>query len=285
MHSSAADEEDSNFQVSPFDYSIENHFRAMDKISELCGEEPLCVNSLEESSITFVRQWKDFRYVPRTVKFVHEIESRQEKDVSNDVNLPQFSAASVPKMEQVSSDANSSKPRKDFVLYVGGHIWALDWCPRVHQKSDCDIKCEYLAVSAHPPESSYHKIGAALTGRGVIQIWCVLNVSEKEEDLPPFTKKKGKQGRPRKHVVTEESSSLVKKPRGRPRKNTITKPLKKAKGRPRKTRITEDFILSDDTEDLILSDDSDEVLLATQTDEETDQTPPSPRNRRGRQKV
>ncbi|XP_026443106.1 uncharacterized protein LOC113342956 isoform X2 [Papaver somniferum] len=166
-------------------------------------------------------------------------------------------------------------PNLDFVLYVGGHVWALDWCPRVHQKSDCDIKCEYLAVSAHPPESSYHKIGATLTGRGVIQIWCVLNVSGKEEDLPPLTKKKGKQGRPRKQIVTDESPSLVKKPRGRPRKTTITKPLKKARGRPRKTPIIED---------LSLSEDSDEVFLDSETDEETDQASPPLRNRRGRQK-
>ncbi|KAI3858390.1 hypothetical protein MKX03_037577 [Papaver bracteatum] len=275
MDSSTADEEDSDVLVSPFDYSTENHFRAMDRISELCGEEPLCVNAPEESSVTFVRQWKDFRYAPRTIKFVRETESQQGKNVSNNVNLPQFSAASVPKMDQVPIDANSSIPRKDFVLYVGGHVWALDWCPRVHQKSDSDIKCEYLAVSAHPPESSYHKIGATLTGRGVIQIWCVLNVSGKEEDLPPLTKKKGKQGRPRKQIVTEESSSLVKKPRGRPRKTTITKPLKKAKGRPRKTPIIED---------LTLSEDSDEVFLDSQTDEETDQASPPLRNRRGRRK-
>lgn len=109
MDSSTADEED--VLVSPFDYSTENHFRAMDKISELCGEEPLCVDAPEESSVTFVRQWEDFRYVPRTIKFVRETESQQGKNVSNDVNLPQFSAASVPKMDQVSSDANSSKPR------------------------------------------------------------------------------------------------------------------------------------------------------------------------------
>ncbi|KAI3896970.1 hypothetical protein MKW92_049290 [Papaver armeniacum] len=233
MDSSTADEEDSDVLVSPFDYSTENHFRAMDKISELCGEEPLCVNPQKSHQSLFVRQWKDFRYVPRTIKFVHESENQQGK----------------MSMEQVPINANSSKPRKDFVLYVGGHVWALDWCPRVHQKSDCDIKCEYLAVSAHPPESSYHKIGATL-GRGVIQIWCVLNVSGKEEDLPPLTKKKGKKGklgRPRKQIATEESSSLVKKPRGRPRKTTIIKPMKKAKGRPRKTPIIEDLTLSEDT--------------------------------------
>ncbi|KAI3836146.1 hypothetical protein MKX03_028125 [Papaver bracteatum] len=272
MHSSTDDEEDYDLLVLLFDYSIENHFRAMDKISKLRGEEPLCVNAPEKSSVTF--QWKDFRYVPRIIKFVHETESQQGKNVSNDINLPQFSATFVPKMEQVPIDANSSKPRKHFVLYVGGHVWALDWCPRVHQKSDSDIKCEYLDVFAHPSESSYHKIGTTLTGRGVIQIWCVLNVSGKEEDLPPLTKKKGKLGRPRKQIVTKESSALVKKPRGRPRKTTITKPLKKEKGRPRNTKIIED---------LTLSEGSDESFLDSETDEETDQASPPPRNRRGRQ--
>ena len=31
---------------------------------------------------------------------------------------------------------------KDFVLYVGGHVWTLDWCPRIHEMPDYHIKCE-----------------------------------------------------------------------------------------------------------------------------------------------
>ncbi len=33
---------------------------------------------------------------------------------------------------------------KDFVMYVGGHIWALDWCPRIHETPDYNNKCEVL---------------------------------------------------------------------------------------------------------------------------------------------
>lgn len=33
---------------------------------------------------------------------------------------------------------------KDFVMHVGGSVWALDWCPRVHNKPDCHTKCEVL---------------------------------------------------------------------------------------------------------------------------------------------
>jgi len=29
-------------------------------------------------------------------------------------------------------------------MYVGGLVWALDWCPRVHEKPDCDINLEVL---------------------------------------------------------------------------------------------------------------------------------------------
>ncbi|KAF3950023.1 hypothetical protein CMV_024170, partial [Castanea mollissima] len=32
---------------------------------------------------------------------------------------------------------------KDFVLYVGGHVWTLDWCPRIHEMPDYHIKREH----------------------------------------------------------------------------------------------------------------------------------------------
>ena len=35
-----------------------------------------------------------------------------------------------------------SSCRKDFVLYVGGCVWALDWCPKVNQRSGCHFSCE-----------------------------------------------------------------------------------------------------------------------------------------------
>lgn len=31
---------------------------------------------------------------------------------------------------------------QDFVMYVGGPVWALDWCPRVHECLESHAKCE-----------------------------------------------------------------------------------------------------------------------------------------------
>lgn len=31
---------------------------------------------------------------------------------------------------------------KDFVMYVGGSVWALDWCPRFHDRPASCVKCE-----------------------------------------------------------------------------------------------------------------------------------------------
>lgn len=108
---------------------------------------------------------------------------------------------------------------------------------------------QFLAVAAHPPGSSYHKIGVPLTGRGVVQIWCLLNVGMDEDEVPPPTEKVKR--------VTENSGALVdkstlsKRPRGRPRKKpiedsgAITTQSKRQRGRPRKNLIDDNSECND----------------------------------------
>ncbi|KAF7818766.1 putative WD40 domain containing protein [Senna tora] len=107
---------------------------------------------------------------------------------------------------------------RDFVLYVGGLVWALDWCPQIHLDPGSSFKCEFLAVAAHPPGASYHKMGAPLTGRGVIQIWCLLNSSGNNDVCPPSQNRK--RGR-KTSGATDDKSTQIKRPRGRPRKNPL----------------------------------------------------------------
>ncbi|XVF32182.1 hypothetical protein REPUB_Repub17cG0059900 [Reevesia pubescens] len=231
-------------RVSIFDYSIENHFRAMDTISKLCEESK--IEGLDEtdiqrffSSITFLREWRHFNYEPRIIRFASELCDSTGKDVSGGIHLPQFSSASVPKQEGLYGSNASPESCKDFVMYVGGSVWALDWCPRVHENPNSPVKCEFIAVTAHPPESYYNKMGTPLTGRGIIQIWCLLNVGVSEEEAP-LSKKKLK----RRSQNTEAlEDSLTKRPRGRPRKKPIDESqpdeVKRPKGRPRKKSIVE----------------------------------------------
>ncbi|KAL8132039.1 hypothetical protein AgCh_007796 [Apium graveolens] len=226
-------------EVCLFDHSVENHFRAMDKIAELCGYGELQFDQKElqhlSSSVTFLREWKHFNYRPRVIRFASQSENHQEKDVFGEIKLPQFSAAIVPKKVKqignaVLSDSGSccSKDSKDFVLYVGGSVWALDWCPAVHQNPESHAKNEFLAVAAHPPESSYHKIGAPLTGRGLVQIWSLLNDKFNEDYVPSLVHKISTQpqkpkGRPRKRPVSEsEDDTKPKKKKGRPRKRPVS---------------------------------------------------------------
>ncbi|KAK9153737.1 hypothetical protein Sjap_001217 [Stephania japonica] len=247
MSDDVAVEQDSpNVTASAFDFSIENHFQMMDMIFELCqlGEKQEAFDVVEmehmSSMITFIREWKQFCYKPRTIKFSCETGRPQGKHVVDGVNFPQYSAASVPKvhskMKSLSSDneifETGSFDGKDFVVYVGGPIWALDWCPTALERSDSGKRCEYLAVSAHPPESSYHKIGAHLTGRGIVQVWCLLNTDVKKEESSLLEKERG---RPRKHTTNKRSLGALDgrnevvqelaepKKRGRPRKQNTTK--------------------------------------------------------------
>ncbi|KAK4281630.1 hypothetical protein QN277_013098 [Acacia crassicarpa] len=194
----------------------------MDMIDKLCGEE---VDSyLEQSeiqrlsaSVTFLREWRHFQYEPRSIRFACGLGSPEAKDAINCINLPQFSSASVPE-EGLLGDAKSHESR-DSLLYVGGPVWALDWCPQIHLKPDSSVKCEFLAVAAHPPGASYHKMGGPLTGRGLVQIWCILNSSKSNGEAFPLSEK-SKRGRKNKGA-TNDNSTQIKRPRGRPRKNPI----------------------------------------------------------------
>ncbi|XP_022765153.1 uncharacterized protein LOC111310200 isoform X5 [Durio zibethinus] len=231
--------------ISIFDYSIENHFKAMDTISKLCEE--FKIDGLNEtdiqrfsSSITFLREWRHFNYEPRIIRFASELRDSPGKGVSDVINLPQFSSATVPKQQEGLCGSNAPpESSKDFVMYVGGSVWALDWCPRVHENPNRPVKCEFIAVATHPPESYYHKMGTPLTGRGIIQIWCVLNVGVNEEE-DPLSKKKPKRGFQSTEAVEESS---LKRPRGRPRKKPLdesqTDRVKRPRGRPRNKSIGE----------------------------------------------
>ncbi|XP_073272262.1 uncharacterized protein [Primulina huaijiensis] len=151
--------------VSEFDYSVENHFKAVDTIVNLCGlsgtvDSDQSENERFSNSITFLREWRDINYASRVVRFAFRHNSEKE-DIVGEVTLPQFSAASVPKLQnpQIESKINGRKSSKDFVMHVGGAVWALDWCRRVDHNSENGIEPEFVAVASYPPESSYHKIG------------------------------------------------------------------------------------------------------------------------------
>ncbi|KAM0826476.1 hypothetical protein ACQ4PT_068849 [Festuca glaucescens] len=106
-------------------------------------------------------------------------------------------------------------------------------------------QARYLAVAAHPPGSSYHKIGMPLIGRGIIQVWCLVAPFEEahtDQSMAAYTKS-NRRGRPRKipDVSNSIDSSVPRKPIGRPRKIKLTTSddhaepsLKKPRGRPRK---------------------------------------------------
>ncbi|KAL6574965.1 hypothetical protein OROMI_012250 [Orobanche minor] len=234
------------------DYFVENHFKAVDTIAKLCGHfHTTDANQSEikhfSNSITFLREWRDFNYAPRTVRFANQ-HNLKEKDVIGQVTLHQFSATSVPQKEMGNEDKACTEASKDFVMYVGGSVWALDWCPRVHRNSENHIKSEFVAVASHPPGSSYHRIGAPLTGRGAIQIWCLLTAYVKEDEPNPGNKK-SRQNSQKKLIVKYTDPTKPPRPRGRPRKTPLnesvivksTDPTKppRPRGRPRKTPLNE----------------------------------------------
>ncbi|KXG33730.1 uncharacterized protein LOC8062105 isoform X1 [Sorghum bicolor] len=231
-------------EVCVFDESADGFLRTVRAISELVDKEPepdfpeAEVERLS-SSITFLREWRHFSYEPKSVTFTSGTESTSSRDDMHSVTLPQFSSASVPQITP-QEDRRDHTVSFDFILYAGGNVWALDWCPRLCKKADSSINCEYLAVSAHPPGSSYHKLGMPLTGRGIIQVWCLLAPFEDAHARRSINvcNNSKRRGRPRKIPCSDKLEPIPKGPRGRPRKRPCSDQLepvpKRPRGRPRK---------------------------------------------------
>ncbi|XP_025612198.1 uncharacterized protein [Arachis hypogaea] len=101
----------SGIRVSSFDYSAENFFRYIDDIAALCGEDQNTDFHHSEvqrfsSSLTFLREWRDFRYPPKSIRFgyiTERCQSSEEKDAGA-ITLPQFSSATVPQCDVQSKE-------------------------------------------------------------------------------------------------------------------------------------------------------------------------------------
>lgn len=50
------------------------------------------------SNIVFCRAWKDFKYPSRTMRFASQNKSKEGQDIIDQITLPQFSSAIVPKV-------------------------------------------------------------------------------------------------------------------------------------------------------------------------------------------
>ncbi|KAG6771170.1 hypothetical protein POTOM_022517 [Populus tomentosa] len=221
-------------RVSTFDYSVENHFKEMDMISKLCGEaETDSVDETEiqcfKSSITFLSEWKHYKYDLRIIRFASETDNSQQKCVLGGIKLPQFSSATVPK-ERPDGGAPSLEYRYklDLPWFSFAACFVL---------VDCVANFfDILDEEAPPMKNS--KLGAR-------------NNRSKMDNSVELNRLKR---RPRKKTIEESSSNeatkaLVKMPKGRPRKRPREESpsneamaeisSKRPKGRPRKKPIEE----------------------------------------------
>ncbi|CAN8312580.1 unnamed protein product [Cochlearia groenlandica] len=239
-------EEEGECRISLFDYSVDNHIKAVESISDLCGgetntdiDDDVYIERIS-SLVTFRRQWRDFNYEPKEFGFHNEAAKSGEPKCFKSQTLPQFSSARAPKVFMILYAIIYSLCSKDFVMHVGGSVWALEWCPRVHENPDSQAKCEFLAVATHPPESYSHKIGVPQSGRGLIQIWCIINSTPKKDRPTKESTSKKSQKLTEKSQKKPSDETEPKKPKGRPRKHPIeTKEPKKPRGRPRKKSTVE----------------------------------------------
>uniref|UniRef100_A0A3Q1CLL0 General transcription factor IIIC, polypeptide 2, beta n=1 Tax=Amphiprion ocellaris TaxID=80972 RepID=A0A3Q1CLL0_AMPOC len=68
--------------------------------------------------------------------------------------------------------------RWDMLLYAGGPVWALEWCPT----PDGAIATQYIALACHRGMDDLHYANKTCTGSGLVQLW---DVSKLEYDSRP----------------------------------------------------------------------------------------------------
>ncbi|KAM9339283.1 general transcription factor 3C polypeptide 2 [Symphorus nematophorus] len=59
--------------------------------------------------------------------------------------------------------------RWDMVLYAGGPVWAMEWCPT----PDGAPATQYIALACHRGMDNRHYVNKTYTGRGLVQLWDV----------------------------------------------------------------------------------------------------------------
>lgn len=80
---------------------------------------------------------------------------------------PAPSALKLDRFDTISK-TNVFKDTKydDAVLFTGGPIWGLDWCPRAGESS----QRQFLALSSHKSENDLHVYGTAYHANNIVQV-------------------------------------------------------------------------------------------------------------------
>ncbi|XP_051265270.1 general transcription factor 3C polypeptide 2 [Dicentrarchus labrax] len=70
--------------------------------------------------------------------------------------------------------------RWDMVLYAGGPVWAMEWCPT----PDGAAASQYIALACHRGMDDQHYVNKTYTGPGLVQLW---DVGELEYNSSPVS--------------------------------------------------------------------------------------------------
>uniref|UniRef100_A0A3Q0QZA7 General transcription factor IIIC, polypeptide 2, beta n=1 Tax=Amphilophus citrinellus TaxID=61819 RepID=A0A3Q0QZA7_AMPCI len=69
--------------------------------------------------------------------------------------------------------------RWDMMLYAGGPVWALEWCPT----PDGALATQYMALSCHQQMDDFHYVDKTYTGTGLVQLWDVGKLEYKSKPV------------------------------------------------------------------------------------------------------
>ncbi|XP_077989898.1 uncharacterized protein LOC144444358 [Glandiceps talaboti] len=72
---------------------------------------------------------------------------------------------------------------KSLTLFTGGPVWSTSWCPLPVRKSTAN---QYAAISCHRNHEEVHQYQTVYAKKGVIQLWCFGELSDKMPESPPY---------------------------------------------------------------------------------------------------
>ncbi|DBB09914.1 TPA: hypothetical protein ACH3X3_001521 [Trebouxia sp. C0006] len=118
-----------------------------------------------------IRDTNRVKHNSRSAQIFHPAKAQDAEAEQEGQSLPLFGSTSWT-AQTVGPNKRQKTQKEDLLCYVGGAVWALDWCPACDSTANNEEEpVQHIAVAAHPGGRTKTVIGEIVSGPAIVQIW------------------------------------------------------------------------------------------------------------------